>query len=547
MKGIHPVLSQSAMVLVAAVLTVGLASGISTGLRLTGAAAPGGLDVTDMSIKVTTSSGIGQPASARSISSPANQEVRIEDDDDDDDKKECILFLNPCPPTNPRCGMDIVTMEIACGDSRCTPESCVKKEELAKISSSRQSSTPTVGPNSCILQTFECAPGALPSCFKRVRSMQLDCTDRRCSTSTCISASVFFARQKLEPWDLGVVEGPFPRKETMCVVQRTACPPNDPSCVSPVSLEQIDCKECSGDMCTRLDILVDERDNILGNVSPSQTTGETGTNQSGETQNTARSSAQSQATARTTVQQTAPLGCFTESGIWTTDRSACADDQNKFLQSTTTVPTLTITPPDEEIRREIDRQLVPDTARSSLIQTLLASIFDASERLNSMLFLPIPDDLRGSIVDTIEWLRNIQRDAQDPNKTMSDLQNLAGSVHTQLSDIQTAVGDWSRNQPVPTRDPNSLTDKLDAIFGDIATAFSMVQEELLMLPSSVLSDFAQAQSAYEGLKPACLANTNLCGQLSSVVDLLESSVNGLRIMLEEEGRQDLIDRMDAMF
>ncbi len=546
MKGIHPVLSQSAMILTAAVLTVGLASGIATGLRFIGATGPGELGTSELQFKITTGSSRSPASSAKSSSrgNNDNQTIRIEEEEEDDEK-ECILFVNPCPLTNPQCGMDVILMDIACSDARCTTNSCLSKEELKKISSSsRQSSVPNTNPNACVLQTFECAPGALASCYKRVRSAQLDCTDRRCTTSTCIPASVFFARQTLEPWDMGALEGPFPRKETMCVVQRTACPPNDPSCLSPVSLEQIECKNCSGDTCTHIDILVDERDNILGNVSTTLTEDEE-TRESGESETT-RSSATSQATARTTVQETAQLGCFTDRGIWTTDRSACAADQNQFLQQNVTVPTIIVTPPDEEIKREIDRQLVPDTTRSALIQSLLSSIFDASQRLNSMLFLPIPDQLRASVIDTAEWLKVVQRDAQQPERTISDLQQIAGSVYTKLSEIQNAVSDWSRDRPEPVRNPTSLTGKIDSVFGKIAAAFGIVQQELIPLPSSVLSDFTRAQSIYEGLKPACIANTDLCGELSSVVDLLESAVAGLQLTLEEAGRQDLIDRIDAM-
>ncbi len=540
MKGISPVVRESAMVLVAAVLTIGVLSGVSTALRLTGETGPGREGIGEMQIMVSSSRGSTSPKSVSS--SKGNENVRIEDEDDHEDD-ECVVFLNPCPLTNPRCGLAIINMDISCKDARCTPESCVRKEELEKASSSRKSSAPSIGPNSCILQTFSCAEGALPSCFRRVRSMQLDCTDRRCTTSTCIPASVFFASQELQPWDLGKAEGPFPRTETMCVIQQTACPPNDPSCLSPVSLEQIECKDCTGTKCTRFEVLVDERDNILGNAERENEEGETGSPT--ESRTSARSSAQSQATART-VPQTAPLGCFTESGLWTTDRTACAPDQNRFLEQTDTVPTITVTPPPEIIEREIERKLVPDTTRSSLIQTLLSSIFDASERLNSLLRLPLSDELRLSITDTAEWLKNVQREAQEPDRNMHDLQELAGSVRTRLGDIQAAVSEWSSNQPTPTRDPNSLTDKMDSIFGGLAAAFGMVQKELIPLPSSVLSDYSQALSSYEGLKPACLANPNICGQLSSVVELLESVVAGLQQTLEEAGRQDLIEQIDAI-
>jgi hypothetical protein len=529
MKGLSPVLSQSAMVLVAAVLTVGLASGISTGLRLAGETGPGRLGEVDAPIIVSSAN--RQSSSAKSSS----KGTQVELEEENEGSKACILFVNPCPLTDPRCGMDILKVEIACTDVRCTPESCVTKEELSKVSSSRRSSSvPAAGPNACVQQNFACIEGAQSSCFKRLRSTQLECTDTRCAGGACIPASVFFASQKLQPWDMGPLEGPFPRKETMCVIQRSACDPGDASCVSPVSLEQIDCRNCSGSTCTRIDVLVDERDNILGNAGSGNTDeGESGTTTQEPTLRPAA--------------QTAPLGCFNNQGAWTTDRNACASDQNRFLQQTGTIPTVTVLQVDSEIQREIDRQIVPDTTRSSTVQTLLSSIYDASDRLTSMLRLSLPDDLRAAVTDSIEWLKLVQRDAQDSSKTMKELQDLAASIGMRLEDIQVDVSAWSATQPTPQRNPETLTGKMDLIFGNLAAAFGIIQAELIVLPPSVFGDYSEALSLYEGLKPACLSNPDLCGRLTSVVDLLESAVMGLQQALEEAGRQDLIDQIDAMF
>ncbi len=412
----------------------------------------------------------------------------------------------------------------------------------------------------CVLQTFSCAKNALPSCYKRIRSNQLECRDSACGAGSCIALEVFVTKNTFQPWDLGKMEGPFPRSETMCVIERSSCPPNDPSCLSPVSIEQIPCSDarCTSGACTRMTIQVDEGDNIIGNatvvpVDPSKTP----PSNPGEPTRENPTGTEEKPTIEPTVGEPIPtvrqqgpiLGCFAEDGSWTVDRTLCAADQARFTQGQQQPSPAAASPEvSRETRMQIEEQFVPDTRKAALVQNLLSLTIEAVGRLSLILENPtLSNELRINLSSTMEWLRAVQRTAAEESQSINDLQLLADEVGQRLVETQLAVITWAESSGRPALPPpQTLTDKMDKILMALPSAFGLLQAEMIMIPQEALTGFVEAQAVYELVKPACLANSNTCGELNKVIDLLVPVVASLKTAIDTAGRPDLEVQIDLL-
>ncbi len=340
-----------------------------------------------------------------------------------------------------------------------------------------------------------------------------------------------------------------------CVIERSACPPNDPSCLSPVSIEQIPCSDarCATGACTRMTIHVDKGDNIgKAKVNPFAGPPQTDLSASGETsgnhQETETPIMNPGAPIGTTTTQGPILGCFAEDGSWTSDRSLCAVDQARFPQGQPPPLPQGLVEISRETSLQIEEQFVPDTRRTALVQNLLSLTIEAVGRLSLILENPtLSPDLRMNLSGTMEWLRAIQRTVSEEDHSINDLQMLADEVGKRLVDTRLAVIAWvesSGRTSLPP--PQTLTDKMDKILMALPSAFSLLQAEMIMIPDVAISGFVEAQAVYEIIKPTCLSNSDTCGELNKVVDLLVPVVAALKTAIDTAGRSDLEAQIDLL-
>jgi hypothetical protein len=435
----------------------------------------------------------------------------------------------------------------------------------AMQSSARATSAATVA-SSCMIRRFVCAKGAASSCYKRWRSTGVSCTDTVCGSGTCMLSDIFFSTYKLEPWDTGTLPAPFPRTETMCIIQSSACPPEDSSCLSPVSLEQVSCDDlrCVTGACTRMSVLVDQTDTIVsqtttiptGSSGPSGGDGEnqeegerTGENQESGNGTTSGSSGSGESGTTGITQTTRAVGCFDAAGIWTTDRSRCAVDQKQFVEPTGSTqgqsPEAGTAEEQKAIERKIEPQFVSDTRKSALVQSLLASTVEATGRISRMLESPnLPQDVRFILEQKIEALRMAQQSVSQEEQSVRDLQLLADSVAVSLGEVQQTVTFWMESNPQDF--PITVTDKLDRLFASLPSVFGILLQEGIPIESTTMDGYLVAQQTYDAVRGECMADANSCGKLSQVLDTLEPVFAGIRLSLERAGRTDLEQQLDSV-
>lgn len=446
--------------------------------------------------------------------------------------------------------------------------------------------------NACVLRLFTCSKNESPSCLKRWHSKEISCNDNVCTGASCMTKTDFLARYSFQQWDLQNLLGPFPRNETMCVSQVSDCPLNDPFCISSVSLQQVPCEEpfCKEPTCIKRVVYVDKDDAIVGGSPGGQITNtnnqgninnntkdgiitvenhDTSSSDDSKNDNTSgKNDAISNDTSDERTQevdnktQNLNLGCFDEKGSWTTNRSDCSKNQKPYVVPQvqtfdTTRETVGGTPAPEttstvdtasnknegEIQQKIEERFVPDTRKSTLVQSLLSSITEADGRLGTILSnAALPENVLSGLKKEREVLSSLQRAISAPNQSMLNLQQLGDSLSRHLQAIQTIVQSLQGDHKPPT----TVTEKLDAIFKGLPEVFSLLLQEGVTVDNTMISGYIGAEAEYSPIRTACMENTSSCNDLVRVIDALGPVYQSLQESLEKAGRTDLQGKIDAL-
>lgn len=406
--------------------------------------------------------------------------------------------------------------------------------------------------------------GALYSCFKRWRSKEISCNDSACTGSSCMRSDVFYASYTLQPWDIGELKGPFPRTEPMCVITRSSCAPTDTNCISAVTIEQISCDDpaCTSGLCTRSTVLVD-KDDIIVSASTVTTSGSETQKEEEEKRQEEVKKAEEQAkeeaqkqqentgsntgTSNTDIRTQPALGCFDAQGIWTTDRTKCATNQQPYVepQASTQSGQGSTEKPEERTKaeKEIEDKFVPETRRTALVQNLLSSTTEAVGRIDRLLENPtLPPDAREELQKTQEVLRTVQRTVSD-EQTVKDLQGLADTASKGLESVQETAERLGTTAITP---PTTVLSRLERILAGLPSIFGLLLNEGVPVDSMIIDGYLSAQSVYDRVQPACVQQPDTCSDLSQVIDALEPVFAGLRLSLETSGRSDLEVQIEAL-
>lgn len=482
---------------------------------------------------------------------------------------------------------------IRCNDTYCNMNvgKCIptagqtglsSSQASSSISRSQTSSNASAANNGkCILTKFECKDGAeSANCFKRMRSKEVSCEDRTCVNGSCMTSMLFFMSNQLQPWDTEGLKGPFPRTETMCQIRKSSCLPGDTTCLSDVTFEQTSCNDprCStAGSCTQSTVKVDGNDNIIGETrTTGGTTTTTATDRStgnglpvemefpqyNAQDRTVAGSTESSTTQQPGVEQRRALGCFRPDGTWTTVRTECDADQSKYIDQrnaqtltppadrTTTGPAVVFDAAHEaEVREKIEERFFSYEERKVQLDALLSTASNAVERLQILRNRQelLPQDVISKVIETIEWLNQIQATFSEGTHSVDEIRQQAEDVHVRISATQILVTNaLQQSGVVIERRPETLLTKMDRIFAAIPNALSLMQSEAVVIPAQALQHFLDAQNAYKAIKPECEANADACLKLSQVIDYLEPMIALLKESINSSGKPELIDQINIL-
>lgn len=543
---------------------------------------------------------------------PANAELRNKSDGNSEQgnakDNRCLHRVYTCPEgLTPDSGLCTMTFNpVLCDSQYCKADSnnCFRfgsqyenvkdDDKLRKANDNQDDDEDTekdnkiTDSNECVHSTFTCLDNSnAPNCFKRVRNEEVKCNDEICADGKCITLSTFLSSTTFTPWDKGNLPGPFPRQETMCSIIKSSCPPEDTSCLSDVSVEQIDCMDprCTNGECSTTTVQVDEKDNMIANINPavkpadisSKKSDQSGKNKESDNSGQGNKkvegipfridfptfqdkSAQNKNPKNTTQYQ--ELGCFRKDGTWSRERSdQCDSNQLKYIQIQERRQTLT--PPAQEIegspifnqaheadvRAKIEEKFLSKDKRDAQKDALLRTTDDAIARLGYIAEQGIvPIEASMHLTETLDWLRQVQVNFSAGEHSVDDIQQEASELRERLSSTQWLIASSLEQSGVSMqRKPETILSKTDRIFTAIPSAFSIMQDAQIEIPGEALQLFMDAREKYDVIKPECQVDTEKCLRISEVVAVLEPMITLMKDSISAAGRPDIEDQINLIF
>jgi len=370
-----------------------------------------------------------------------------------------------------------------------------------------------------------------------------------------------------------------------CILRMNRCSPSDPACLeAPIFIQG----KCNDSRCTDGRAVCTKAIQTTGPSTAGSSTVRPDSSGQSPVIDTTRNdnsgpsgspSTDSNGTSGSGRNESTPLGCYSANGTWTTDRSACAEDQSTFLPVLSTGerrPTgaqpfientsssaprdtgnTTVSPADQAQRTSIEddrkdsslqeafreifhpnEQPQPD-ALSGLLQTAT----DALERMQRLLNSPLSESTKITILQTHDWISALLSELTTNPQTDSQIGEKAVELKQRLEATTQAV---ATSLKPPTPRPTGVLGTLDRIFATLPSVFAFLQEQGAPVSRDAANAYLSAASVYGTTKTACLKTAGECAGLDRVISELETMRDEMKKTLEATGRTDLQERIDEM-
>ncbi len=375
-----------------------------------------------------------------------------------------------------------------------------------------------------------------------------------------------------------------------CILHISQCPDNEPNCLNSALFIRGLCSDvrCSDskNICTPVSNPGPSGD---GRSSAGQTSG---TNHSDASSRTNEQSGNSGQGSPLTIAPSAltdrqPLGCYDNDGKWTTDRSACAENQSPFLQEQTadrtdnsgtsgnsgngtvssrgTRPVFenqssletrpAITTPEATVRTTIEADREDPTLQQAFREMfdtapepadrageLLQTATNALERLQQLRARPLSAAAAASVDDSYNWISILLSDLATHNQTDEEIETKAVLLKERLEQTTKSIS----SLPTPEPRPSGVLAALDSLFLRLPVVFAFMQEEKVPLHMNAVNTYQSAYTLYTSTRTACIETASRCAELANVIAKLETLRTEISLILQEAGKTDLQERIDEM-
>lgn len=257
-----------------------------------------------------------------------------------------------------------------------------------------------------------------------------------------------------------------------------------------------------------------------------------------------------------------PLGCFAPDGTWTTDRSACDQNQIKHFQQQSSVPNggnmpeqNPIAPPqpiqntinqdlgDQKLQQTLDEKFHSQQERDSAYTNLVNAATTALTHIDALSQSSLSPDAATTVSDTQQSIQSLLGTLATGEPTVADVQAAAEAMKSKLQDVQKVI---QKTAPAALPKPQVLTDPLDKLLSEIPAIFNFVQAQGVTLPQEAGTEYQTAVTLYLQDKPQCLSNSDACLQMQDVLAHLDTMRTDIQQTLEQSGRADLESQIDQM-
>ena len=236
------------------------------------------------------------------------------------------------------------------------------------------------------------------------------------------------------------------------------------------------------------------------------------------------------------------LGCFTPQGVWSRDRSHCDTNQEKHFEEMGTQETPSPPPQIEEetLRKELHQKFVGDEIYNGLMQEFLSM-------RNKLLLIQKENDLNehqnGVIRNGLNWLNgqiafyNSQPFSQENVDTSIDgMKNI-------INEVKNIIG------PPPKEEPD-ISDIISQTWSLLQKTYYSLQvlfREQINVDTSIIMEFQRANTLLIEVQDRCYKNTDTCGQLDTVLVILDTILKDLQNIVDADGSPEIEAEISDIF
>ncbi|MDO8649577.1 MAG: hypothetical protein Q7R81_07420 [Candidatus Peregrinibacteria bacterium] len=280
-----------------------------------------------------------------------------------------------------------------------------------------------------------------------------------------------------------------------------------------------------------------------------------------------------------TSDQQRRLGCFTQDGSWTTDRSQCAQNQQSFHQEiidrlqethqqtpleiklqergdvesewTASAPaTDAVAPVETQVEVHIREQMKPifvDTTRiDEKRQELLLAIQEAQTRLTLIqqsVTLPQYED--DYLTRSIGWLLS-GFDYFSSERTIGEIEEMAASLKEVLTNTATIVAKVHAESGTELPRITSIVDRIQQLLDTVPSIIALLTDEGITVDEPTVIAYVDALQIFAEVREECGDTPSSCARLSEVLDHIEIMRNGIEVAITEANRLDIHEKIEAI-
>lgn len=238
------------------------------------------------------------------------------------------------------------------------------------------------------------------------------------------------------------------------------------------------------------------------------------------------------------------LGCFTEEGTWTEDRSLCDRDQGRHVaeQPSSIAAPAPVQVQEEVIRQKLEEKFAGKKDKGNLVailQTMRTKLSFAEQ--SSDLTAPEMQFVR----DAVRWIdgQTMYLNTQEvPREHIS-----AAATITKM--IATEMGKIREHRPPETNKPD-ITMILNRTWNLMQNTYDAIQilfREQISIDPAIMIEFQRANTLLVDVQNRCTQDSNTCHELGSVISIIENMLNALKKTVNSTGNAALEMELQQIF
>ncbi|PIR52986.1 hypothetical protein COU76_03730 [Candidatus Peregrinibacteria bacterium CG10_big_fil_rev_8_21_14_0_10_49_10] len=239
------------------------------------------------------------------------------------------------------------------------------------------------------------------------------------------------------------------------------------------------------------------------------------------------------------------LGCYTQDGNWTEDRTLCDRNQVSHVvekKEAVVVPTVIEPIQEQVIRKKLEEKFVGKRDKEALM-TILTDMQKKLSFVQEKSSLTEPETQ--FVRDALNWINGQIAYLQAQEVTKDHLE--ASATITKM--IATEMGKIRQHEAQPEKKPdiNHILDRTWKLLQNTYDSIQVLFREQIYIDPAIITQFQSANTLLVDIQDRCTKDTNTCKEVGTVISMIESMLGELKKTVDASGNTALETELEQIF